>query len=89
MSKAWTEEERQLMLTASKFGDIVVRKATPSDAFLKRVFDSPAISHTSVASHGIKSENKAKDIYRKKMVKKFKHNVMLYDVGLVVNPAFP
>lgn len=88
LSKSW-KEERAPRLTASKFGDILVRKATPSDAFLKRIFDSPDISHTSAASHGIKSENKAKDIYRKKMVKKFKHDVTLYDVGLVVNPAFP
>ena len=88
LCKTW-REERQCRLTASKFGDILMRKATPSEAFLTRIFQGKDISHTASASHGIKSENKAKDIYRKKMSKKYSHDVTLYDVGLVVNPAFP
>ena len=39
--------------------------------------------------HGIEHEDRAKLIYIKKMKKQLKHNIQLYESGLIVNPTFP
>ena len=88
LSSTW-RKERLLRLTASNFGHIMKRKAIPSEAFLKRIFQHKDLSKVASVSHGIQSENKAKDIYRKKVNRKFQHQITVYDTGLIVNPAFP
>lgn len=80
---------RLMRLTASKFGEILNRKSKPSAAFLKNCFDQKNLSAVSAIAHGREKEDIAKEVYKKKMNVRIKHDVTVFDCGLVVNPAYP
>lgn len=82
-------EYRAMRLTASKFGDILNRKSKPSEAFLKSCFERKNLAGVSAVAHGRDKEDTAKDLYKKKMNFRLKHDVTIYECGLVVNPAYP
>ena len=78
-----------MRLTASKFGDILTRKSKPSEAFLKSCFKRKNLAEVSAVAHGRDKEDTAKDLYKLNMNFRLKHDVTIYECGLVVNPAYP
>ena len=88
LSSSW-KENRMKRLTASHFGEVIVRKSRPSEAFVRNTMAPKNISSLAAPSHGIEHEDRAKVIYLKKMKKQLKHNIQVYESGLIVNPTFP
>lgn len=80
-SRLW-HQERKLRLTASQFGLIMKRKATPSNVFLDSLFKQRAI-HAASVKYGQANERRARQQYCKIQA------VHTHDCGLVVNPEFP
>ena len=80
-------------LTASRFGDILNRKAAPSPAFFNGLVRSQH-GHTVVSNmpdslrHGIEHEHKAVECYST-FLQHSGHPVDVAHAGYVVNPAFP
>lgn len=76
-------KERSHRLTASNFGKVVSRKATPSEAFLKGLFNKSNIRAASL-DYGRQHEAQAKNSYLKQ-----NKSVHIHECGLVVNNEFP
>ena len=87
-SPLWSQE-RQNRLTASNFGKVSLRKAPPTESFLRDIFNSKNLSNVPSIAHGQRHENIAKEKYIAKMRKVSHHDVTVYDCGLVINPSFP
>lgn len=81
-SDTWYKE-RSHRLTASNFGKVVSRKATPSEAFLKGLFKKSNIRAASL-DYGRQHEAQAKNSYLKQ-----NKSVHIHECGLVVNNEFP
>lgn len=78
--------EHQDRITASNFGNIIFRKALPSEAFLTNLFTS--FNKTIIAAsitYGCRHEEHAKAKYLEVFAK---DNVHLHKCGFVVNPEF-
>ena len=88
LSERW-RQERQLRLTASNFGSVVKRKIAPSEAFVRNIFKPQDLKKVVAVSYGQNRENIAKEQYMKKMTKRAKHVITVYEAGLCVNPSFP
>ena len=88
LSSSW-KENRMKRLTASHFGEVIIRKSKPSEAFIRNILSPKNISSLAAPMHGIEHEDRAKLIYIKKMKKQLKPNIQVYESGLIVNPTFP
>ena len=89
----WTA--RKYRLTASRFGDIMNRKAAPSVAFLNGIVGRQQMSHPiptenmpEILRHGIQHQHEAADQYSN-YLRHSGHAVQSFPAGFVVNPAFP
>jgi len=75
------KESRVGRVTASCFGDVLLRKSPPTESFVNTFFDT---SHNStipaVINPGLQNEARACNAYCSKSV---------YTLGLVVNPSLP
>ena len=74
---------RQNRLTASNFGQIITRKASPNENLLSRLFHPKQISSAPLA-YGKRNESKAKAKYLAKFPDRH-----LHECGFVVNNEFP
>ena len=84
-SPAW-REARKSRLTASNFGRVVSRKATPSPSFLKSIFNQVNVNAAPL-EYGKRNELKAKTKYLS-MHNSVHLHVHLHKCGLVVNSEF-
>lgn len=87
-STLW-HEMRSVRLTASNFGNVINRKSTPSEAFIKSLFTSKDFSNVASISHGREKENIARKLYTKKIRSSCHHNVTVFQTGLIINPCCP
>ena len=71
-------------VTASRFGDVLLRRSLPTNAFINTFFDvKEYTSLPAQLSHGCHTETKARNIY-------ISHTGFTVDLcGLVVNPSLP
>lgn len=87
-SLLWHENRRK-RLTASNLGLVILRKSTPSQAFLRNLLSKKKIDQVPAVSHGIHNENEARKLYVKKMMRVLRHMTEVYHSGLIINPGVP
>lgn len=80
---------RKKRLTASNFGNVIIRKSKPSESFLKNIFKSNDLSNVRAINYGKTNELKARQIYINKIKSTLNRDLMVEDAGLVVNPGLP
>ncbi|XP_060589407.1 uncharacterized protein LOC132744663 [Ruditapes philippinarum] len=83
MSETW-HQARQNRLTASNFGDIMLRKSPPNEKLLSRLFSTSKDIHAPSISYGKRNESKAKSKYLAQFPGRHIH-----ECGFVVNNEFP
>ena len=83
LSTKW-QESRIGKVTASHFGDVLLRKSLPSELFVKSFFESKQYSSVPAQiNHGFQNEAKARSAYCTKT------GFVVHTCGLVVNPSLP
>jgi len=71
-------------VTASRFGDVLLRKSPPSESFVDSFFDTSKYSTIPAPiNHGLQNEIKAQNAYSSIT------GFVVHTCGLVVNPSFP
>jgi len=82
-STKW-KESRVGWVTASRFGDVLLRKSPPTTSFINTFFDISQYSTIPAPiNHGLQNEVKARNAYCSKT------GFVVRTCGLVVNPSFP
>jgi len=81
LSTSW-HQSRIGRVTASRFGDVVLRQSLPTEPFINSFFTTKEFTSTAV-SHGIQNEVKARNAYTSKT------GFAVRKCGLVVNPSLP
>ena len=71
-------------VTASRFGDVLLRQSLPSEAFINSFFNNKEFTTMPVQiTHGIQNEVKARNAYCSRT------GFTVHRCGLVVNPSVP
>ena len=82
-STKW-QQSRVGRVTASRFGDVLLRQSLPSESFINSFFNNKEYTTMPVQiNHGIKNEVKARNAYCSRT------GFTVYKCGLVVNPSVP
>lgn len=79
---------RSNRLTSSNFGQIMIRKADPTDVFLRNIFAKKDLTKVKSIAYGRVNESIARKLYVKQMKKNLNRHITVFDSGLIINPGY-